>query len=158
MLATCYWVSWALQWVHLTASCPAGVSSPTLLALTNTAHRCCPPGSPPPPHPGIFAQKLRERTVVGDLWTWQIALLIKVSSFINEVSPIFVLWSILYTRKEFVVCSLSFKDKVALSSVLGIPAFRYIQGKSPHLTLMILGLTQYKCFAVNFWQCEWWRN
>ena len=139
---------------HLTASCPLGVSSPTLLPLTNTAH-CCSP-TLIYPNPGLFAQKLRGKNTrpAGNMELANCS----PPPFICPVLQMKFLQSTFRTleafctreEKEFVFCSISFKDKVALSSMFEIPAFRYIRGKSPHLTLMILGLTQYKCFPVNF--------
>ena len=92
-------------------------------SLSNTAH------SYPPT--GLFAQKLWPGNM--EVANCSPPLLCfefhKGSS--SEVKFCILQASCGWEEKELVFCSLSFKDKVALSRVFGIPAFRYIRGKSP---------------------------
>ena len=137
-----------VAWAHLTVSCPLPVSVPPHYSPSLTLMHIA--AVPPPSYPWTLCSKAcREEHSAGKYGTGKLLQLLL--SFAQR-KHIFVLFAGILSmrRKEFVFCSLSFKDKVALSSVFHILAFRYIRGKSPHLTLMILGLTQYKCFAVNF--------
>ena len=123
-----------MAWAHLTASCPLGVSSPTLLpSLSNTAH--CALSHPHTLLPDSLLKSFGENTRPGNMELANCSPPLLCFEF-HKGSSSEVQFRTLQVfckgeEKEFLFCSLSFKDKVALSSMFGIPAFRYIRGKSP---------------------------
>ena len=125
-------------------------SLPVILPLANTSHCCCPGRSSysPIPNSGLFAQK-QPNTCPRNMELANCSprnLLQRVPS-----KNLLVLQRHLVHENKKNLLFLPFIHRQGRAIQLVRHSYiSYIRGKSPHLTLMILGRTRYICLTVNF--------